>query len=230
MRLFGRERREDAETDQDATAVAIARMQNEAAGATVQPEALAVLEIAAGFVGRAFASAAVEGPEAARLLTRELLALVGRSLVLRGEVVLTPEEGALLPASGHDIRGGHRVSEWAYRLDLAGPSRTVSRFLPGEDVLHFRVNTDPSTPWRGRPAHALASATAATAANAERTAGQEAKIAISRLVPSPQPLTPRSAATDQQHLRRRIEAGRLLRPVADRVPPGGGRAHVAGER
>ena len=172
----------------DATEVAISAMAARAAGRDARPETLAALEIAASLVGRAFASATVEGPEAARLLTRATLMLIGRSLVLRGELVMLPEGSALVPAASFDIRGG--PNDWAYRCDFAGPSSSVSRFLTAQSVLHFRVNTDPARPWKGQAAHSLATATAATAANAEATAASEARIAISRLIPVASTLTP----------------------------------------
>ena len=173
---------------QDATEVAISALAARAAARDARPETLAALEIAASYVGRAFASAVVSGSEAARLLTREALAMIGRSLVLRGELVMLPEAGGLTPASTFDIRGG--PNDWAYRCDFAGPSRSVSRFLPAQSVLHFRINADPSRPWKGQAAHTLATATAATAANAEATAASEAKIAISRLILVASTLTP----------------------------------------
>ena len=172
----------------DATEAAISALAARAAGRDARPETLAALEIAASYVGRAFASAVVSGSEAARLLTREALAMIGRSLVLRGELVMLPEGGGLTPASTFDILGG--PNDWAYRCDFAGPSRSVSRFLPAQSVLHFRINADPSRPWKGQAAHTLATATAATAANAEATAASEAKIAISRLIPVASTLTP----------------------------------------
>ena len=162
---------------QDATEAAIAALAARAAGRDARPETLAALEIAASYVGRAFASAVVSGSEAARLLTREALAMIGRSLVLRGELVMLAEGSGLTPASTFDIRGG--PGDWAYRCDFAGPSRSVSRFLPAQSVLHFRINADPSRPWKGQAAHTLATATAATAANAEATAASEAKISRS---------------------------------------------------
>ena len=173
---------------QNATEVAISALAARAAGKDARPETLAALEIAASYVGRAFASAVVAGPEAARLLTRAMLMLIGRSLVLRGELVMLPEGSALVPASTFDIRGG--PNDWAYRCDFAGPSSSVSRFLPAQSVLHFRINTDPSRPRKGQAAHSLATATAATAASAEVSAASEAKIAISRLVPVASTLTP----------------------------------------
>ena len=172
----------------DATEIAISALAARAAGKDARPETLAALEIAASYVGRAFASAVVSGPEAARFLTREAMAMIGRSLVLRGELVMLPEGSALVPASTFDIRGG--PNDWAYRCDFAGPSSSVSRFLPAQSVLHFRINADPSQPWKGQAAHSLATATAATAANAEASATGEARIAISRLIPVASTLTP----------------------------------------
>ena len=137
---------------QDATEVAISALAARAAGKDARPETLAALEIAASYVGRAFASAVVSGPEAARFLTREALAMIGRSLVLRGELVMYPEGSALVPASTFDIRGG--PNDWAYRCDFAGPSSSVSRFLPAQSVLHFRINADPPRPWKGQAARA----------------------------------------------------------------------------
>ena len=187
MRWPWTEGRADA-VSRDATEVAISAMAARAAGRDARPETLAALEIAASLVGRAFASATVEGPEAARLLTRATLMLIGRSLVLRGELVMLPEGSALVPAASFDIRGG--PNDWAYRCDFAGPSSSVSRFLTAQSVLHFRINTDPARPWKGQAAHSLATATAATAANAEATAASEARIAISRLIPVASTLTP----------------------------------------
>ena len=77
--------------------------------------------------------------------------MIGRSLVLRGELVMLPEGGGLIPASTFDIRGG--PDDWAYNCHFAGPSRSVSRFLPAQSVLHFRINADPSRPWKGQAAH-----------------------------------------------------------------------------
>ena len=50
----------------DATEVAISALAARAAGKDARPETLAALEIAASYVGRAFASAVVSGPEAAQ--------------------------------------------------------------------------------------------------------------------------------------------------------------------
>ena len=178
-------RREDRQADpQSATDVAINSLMARAVGTTTRPETLAAAEIAAGLFGRAFAAAHVSGSIAARLLTRATLELIGRSLALSGELVLVPGDGpALFPAASFSVRGNADPATWLYRIDMAGPSRSVTRTLPGDAVLHPRINVDPARPWRGRSAAAVASATARTAADAEETAETEARWPVSRLLP-----------------------------------------------
>ena len=127
-----------------------------ASGATTAfPTATAALEACAGLVGRAFASAEVEGPQyAIDALTPDLLRMVGRALIRKGEIALAIDvrEGALTlsPAATIDVTGGHDQREWVYSLMLAGPSRTTTRKrLPAASVVHLRYSADPETPWRG---------------------------------------------------------------------------------
>ena len=85
--------------------------------------AVAAIEAAAGLWERAFASARSE------TLTAGQLALIGRSLLLRGEAVWHVSRGRrLAPASSFAIQGGLFPESWTYRLNLAGPAttRTVS--------------------------------------------------------------------------------------------------------
>lgn len=81
------------------------------------------------------------------LLTRRSLALVARSLALRGESVLLIREG-LVPALDWDLSTRDGIPR-AYRLSIpeigGGRSETV---LAGE-VLHFRIGCAPATPWAG---------------------------------------------------------------------------------
>ena len=223
MRIFSR--REDREGEApviDATETEIARMETGAIGREHRPEALAAMEIAAGFVGRAFASAVVSGPEAARLLPRGLLMMIGRTLTLRGELVMLPEGDGLVPSAAFDIRGGPGAGDWLYRCDVAGPSGMSSRFRAAPDVLHFRINVDPSQPWKGRAAHSLASATAATAARAEATAGKEAGVAVSRLIPVAQTLTPTQRGETTSDLASELKRGGYFALSLIGVSPGRG--------
>ncbi|WP_319798779.1 phage portal protein [Nitrobacter sp.] len=92
-----------------------------------------------------FALADVQGTD---LLDRRTMAMLGRSLALRGEFVALMDGDQLVPASDWDTRtrNGQPV---AYRLSIpeAGGGRSMTA-LAGE-VLHVRINADPAAPWLG---------------------------------------------------------------------------------
>ena len=174
-----------AEARASYTDLAIASRETYAAG-NGTADALAALEAAAGIVGRAFAAARVEG-DRARLVHPGALETIGRELVRSGECLLIVDgrPPALRAASTSDIRGGSPDPEtWLYRVDLATPDGLRTLTLPAEAVVHVRVNTHPSTPWRGRPAHRIASATSATASAAEAGVQAELKLPRGRILPS----------------------------------------------
>ncbi len=93
----------------------------------------------------AFALGDVSGTD---MLDRRTLAMVARSLALRGEYVALIGDRRLIPAADWDLstRDGEPR---AYRLSIseAGGGRTMTA-LAGE-VLHFRVGADPVQPWTG---------------------------------------------------------------------------------
>lgn len=117
--------------------------------------ATGALESCAGAVGRAFAAAEVKGPPWARAaLTPALMALAGRSLIRSGELVaaidVTDGAVSLWPASSYDVQGGYRPESWTYRLNLSGPSVTMTRpTVPAEGVIHLRYAVEPVRPWAG---------------------------------------------------------------------------------
>lgn len=83
------------------------------------------------------------------LLDRRTMALLARSLALRGEAVFLIGETALAPCADWDLstRDGEPR---AYRLsvsEVAGP-RSVTALAP--EVLHLRIGADPTTPWAGK--------------------------------------------------------------------------------
>ena len=135
----------------DYTDVVVASILANAKGEVVKGLSAGV-EIAAGTWGRAFSSAEVTpaGPLADALVPH--LSLIGRSLVLRGELIfeIDVERGlSLVPAYTTTITGGPHPDEWEYELTMAGPSGTTTRRLPGSRVLHLRYAVDPAHPWRG---------------------------------------------------------------------------------
>ena len=169
------------------TEAAIAHIESAAGGASVLVEELAAVEAAAGLWERCIASARVDGP-GNRLagVDGPFLALVGRSLALRGNFVaaISVEAGtiALRPAASWDIRGaGADARFWRYRLDMAGPSGAVSLDLPSASVLHVRIGADARTPWRGRAPLERARATAGLAGKIEKALDAEAGLAVGRI-------------------------------------------------
>jgi phage portal protein BeeE len=94
----------------------------------------------------ALAGADVDGTD---LLDRRTMALVARSLALRGEFV-TLIRDRLVPAADWDLSTRNGTPR-AYRLSVSeaggGRAETV---LAGE-VLHVRIGSDPVAPWHGTP-------------------------------------------------------------------------------
>lgn len=95
----------------------------------------------------AFSLAEVTGTD---LLTRRDMAMVARSLALRGECVLLIGHNRLIPVTDWELstRDGEPR---AYRLSIseAGGNRTQTALAA--EVLHFRIGSDPTTPWAGSP-------------------------------------------------------------------------------
>ena len=118
-------------------------------------QATAALESAAGLTGRSFAAADVDGPPMfTSAITPDLLEVIGRELIRRGELVClidTSDGLALWPAQSYDVDGPPDPRRWWYRVTIGGPSHTWTQInVPAADVLHFRYGVDPAQPWRGR--------------------------------------------------------------------------------
>ena len=124
------------------------------------------LESASGLVGRSFAAAGVTGDAMyTRALNPSIMELIGRAVVRRGEIVLyldTSHDGlSLIPVSTHSVDGNFHPSSWSYDLSLPGPGQLTSVApVQADGVLHFRMNCDPETPWRGRSPLTVARAVA----------------------------------------------------------------------
>ena len=113
------------------------------------------LELAAGHVGRAFASARIETPSqlVSVALNPLILSHIGRSLIRAGEAVFAISTSggslALLPASTWDIEGGVHPQSWQYRLSIGAPNGTAEIRLPFDGVVHVRYAYSPEQAWRG---------------------------------------------------------------------------------
>lgn len=164
---------------------------NQANGASAGSVAeLGVVEIAAGFYSRCFASAQVEPRSpTTRFIDPQFLALTARNLLRRGESVhyLEVKNGVVkaTPAGSWDIRGGWSEDEWFYRLDLFGPSGNITKFVPSASILHFRYSVDPSRPWFGISPLGWAKSTGNLASYLETRLWQEASGPVGNLLPIP---------------------------------------------
>ena len=124
----------------------------------------AAAEMAAGFLGRTFASAAIEPADAITAsLTPELLNMAGRALIRRGEIAYLIRMSAggvvLTPAETVQVFGQADPRTWKYVLTLTGPSTSNIVRVSAAEVLHFRWGSDPAQPWRGISPLAAASLT-----------------------------------------------------------------------
>ena len=94
----------------------------------------------------AFALADVAGTD---LLDRRSMALLARSVALRGEAVMLISGEGLLPCADWDLSTRNGIPR-AYRLSLseAGGSRSYTALAA--EVLHLRIGADMVAPWTGQ--------------------------------------------------------------------------------
>ena len=81
------------------------------------------------------------------LLTRRTLALTARALALRGEALFLIRD-QLIPASDWEVttRDGEPR---AYRLQVPETNGGIYQNALAGEVVHFRIGSDPATPWAG---------------------------------------------------------------------------------
>lgn len=85
----------------------------------------------------------------APFLDRRTMALIGRSVALRGEAVFLIGQDGLVPCSDWDLSTRNGEPR-AYRLALSEVSGPRSVTALSAEVLHLRIGADPTTPWAGR--------------------------------------------------------------------------------
>jgi phage portal protein BeeE len=150
------------------------------------------------------------------------LALIGRSLALRGEFVALIDGDTLVPASDWDTRT-RNSKPVAYRLSIpeAGGGRTETA-LAGE-VVHVRINADPAAPWLGVSPLRTASLSAGMLHSVESALSEvyESMPFGSQVVPMPE-----APETDNTNLQRSFKGqrGRVLLRESVVVTAAGGPA------
>ena len=173
-----------------------------ASGDAASPAASAALEGAAGHISRGFAVATLEdAPDpVAAALTPDVLALIARDLIRRGESLFLIEVDrsglALRPAGSWDVRGGWDPSDWWYRLDLFGPSASRTRFVPSSSVLHFKYAVDPARPWLGVSPMGWAAASGALHSGVTNALRSDMRAAAGTVIPMPPGETPEDPEND----------------------------------
>ena len=159
------------------------------AGASLVSETGA-LESAAGLVGRAFMACEVQGPDVfTRALTPQVMEMIGRALIRRGDAVFyldTSDGLTLLPAQTHNVEGGAMPATWTYDITLSGPS-TIKGLRPVQSagVLHFRYGVDVERPWRGNAPLTIARAIGDLTAEATTYLTQESSTPRGAFLPTP---------------------------------------------
>ena len=190
-----------------------------ARGSTADPRALAAVEIAAGMIGRAFATATPDPVDTrSAALTPETLARIGRALVLRGEWLAVIEVNSagvmLLPASSWDVYGAADPATWRYRVNLPAPSGTYSVIREAAGLVHVRINSPEEAPWLGVSPIRKAGLSATLAASVERTLAGDSKIQSARLAPLPLDFDERKSFA------RRLAAGGIVTAGVATFPMG----------
>lgn len=166
-----------------------------------------------------FALADVDGTD---FLTSSAMALVGRSVALRGESVFLIRDDGLVPCSDWDLRTRYGKPT-AYRVSIpeAGGGTTETA-LAGE-VLHLRIGADPAAPYYGTAPLKRASLTAGMLNAVESALAEVFENAPigSQIVPYPE-----SPETDTEKLGRsfRGQRGRVLLRESVQVSAAGGPA------
>ena len=181
---FGKDKSEHRASDYSA---ALSRAFEDLAGAT-QPDAstTAAAAFAIGTISRAFAVAEIDGVD----LDANVMASIGKTLVLRGNAVYDvradPVGGlTLIPSPSWDIFGPADPAAWNYRLSLNGPSTMTDVERSGADVLHFRINALPESPWAGRSPLVAAGFSARLLAMVELRMSEEAGARVGTLLGTP---------------------------------------------
>lgn len=131
------------------TAQIIAARDSYITGTTGLGELTAAVQASVSLWEAGFAMADVRGTD---MLSRRIMALLARSLALRGESVFLIRDG-LVPVADWDLSTRDGIPR-AYRLSLseAGGGRTETALAA--EVLHVRLASDAVSPWSGQsPLH-----------------------------------------------------------------------------
>lgn len=164
-----------------------------------------------------FALADVKGAD---MLNRRTMALIGRSLALRGEAVFLIKGDRLVPCSDWDLRT-RDGKPTAYRISISEAGGGTSQTALAGEVLHLRIGCDPAAPYYGTAPLRRASLTAGMLNAVESALAEVYEMAPigSQVVPFPE-----SPETDNTTMERsfRGQRGRVLLRESVQVSAAGG--------
>ena len=155
--------------------------QSEASPLTTGP-----LEIAAGVISRAFASALVEPDTVGRKIHPSQLASIARNMITRGEALAVYNDRELLEIATWTVEGDIFPRSWRYKVQIDSPSGRGKDMVFGhERTLHARYSYDPGSPWIGVGPLQRSLNNGQLAANIERSLMYEAGGSVGYLLPIP---------------------------------------------
>lgn len=156
------------------------------------------------------------------LLDRRSLALLARSVALRGEAVFLIRDTGLVPCSDWDLATRDGIPR-AYRVSISEAGGGTTQTALAAEVLHLRIGSDPAAPWLGTAPLKRASLTAGLLQAIETALAEVFEFAPlgSQIVPFPE-----SPETDLETMGRdfRGRRGRVLLRESVAVTAAGGPA------
>jgi phage portal protein BeeE len=154
------------------------------------------------------------------VLDRRTMAMIARSLALRGEAVMVIDDAGLIPCSDWDLRtrNGKPV---AYRVSISEAGGGTTQTALAAEVLHIRIGADPAAPWLGTAPLRRASLTAGLLNAVESALSEVFELAPlgSQVVPMPEVPEQDSTALGRSF---RGQRGRVLLRESVNVSAAGG--------
>ena len=168
-----------------------------AASATVADvSSTAAIEAACGALSRSLMACEVEAPGWVRdAVSPPWLAQVGRSIVREGSSISTVEMRgdrlALIPAAFWSFESQTQLDDtdeesWRCRVSTYGPSSSVTRLLPRQQLVFLRWGTSPGTRYRGQGPTSWAHLTARLQGEVERSLADESGGPLAQLLTTPE--------------------------------------------
>lgn len=219
---FKREKVEKRSSMSGFTAELIAARESYISGRRGVAELTAAAQSCISLWEHGFALADVEGT---RFLDRCTMAMLARSLALRGEFVGLIDEDGITPCSDWDL-STRRGKPRAYRVSISEAGGGTTQTALAAEVLHIRIGGDPAAPWLGTAPLRRASLSAGMLQAVESALTEAYELAPigSQVVPMPEIMESDSAALGRSF---RGQRGRVLLRESVQVSAAGGPAPSA---